>query len=85
MLAAGFCFQPQPLVTAGALYKQVRLQFSLAYNLADFQRTVETLDSGFLEPAAMVSDTISLEALPETLEELRTDKSRTKVMVNPWL
>jgi hypothetical protein len=45
---------------------------------------VDSLDAGFVEPAAMVSDTIALNALPETLETLRTDKSRTKVMVDPW-
>jgi len=84
ILSAGFCFQPQPLIAANALSKQIRIQFSLAYNLGDFRRAVDALDAGFVEPAAMVSDTISLDDLPETLEALRTDKSPTKVMVNPW-
>lgn len=84
VLAAGFCFQPQPLVAAGALSKQIKIQFSLAYNLGDFQRAVDTLDAGFVEPAAMVSDIVALNELPETLESLRHDRSRTKVMVDPW-
>lgn len=84
VLSAGFCFQPQPIVAAGALSKQIRIQFSLAYNLGDFRRAVDSFEAGFVEPAAMVSDTISLDALPDMLETLRTDRSRTKVMVNPW-
>lgn len=84
VVAAGFCFEPQPIVTAGALSKQIRVQFSLAYNMGDFERGVAALDAGSLEPRAMLSDTIALDALPTTLEALRHDKSRCKVMVDPW-
>ena len=84
VIAAGFCLEPQPIVTAGALTKQIRLQFSLAYTMEDFRRSIAALDGGSLQPRAMLSDTIPLDALPATMEALRQDKSRCKVMVDPW-
>jgi (R,R)-butanediol dehydrogenase/meso-butanediol dehydrogenase/diacetyl reductase len=84
VVAAGFCFEPQPIVTAGALFKQLRLQFSMAYTMDDFRHGIAALDAGSLEPRAMLSDTVSLDALPDTIEALRTDKTRCKVMVDPW-
>lgn len=84
LVAAGFCFEPQPIVTAGALNKQLRLQFSMAYVMEDFHRSIAALDAGALSPRAMLSGTIGLDELPGTFEALRQDKSRCKVMVDPW-
>lgn len=84
VVAAGFCLEPQPIATAGALTKQIRLQFSMAYILDDFRRSIAALDAGALSPRAMLSGTIGLDDLPATFESLRHDKSRCKVMVDPW-
>jgi (R,R)-butanediol dehydrogenase/meso-butanediol dehydrogenase/diacetyl reductase len=51
--------------------------------MEDFRRAIAALDAGHVEPLSMVSETISLDALPDMLETLRTDKSRCRVMVTP--
>jgi len=84
VVAAGYCFEPQPIVTAGALNKQLKLQFSLAYVMDDFTRSVAALDAGSVEPRAMLGETIGLDALPATIEALRQNKARGKLLVDPW-
>lgn len=83
VISSGMCLEPDTLPTGGATMKQVRIQFSMAYQMEDFRRAIATLDAGHVEPRAMVSETISLDALPDMLETLRTDKSRCRVMVTP--
>jgi (R,R)-butanediol dehydrogenase/meso-butanediol dehydrogenase/diacetyl reductase len=84
IVSAGMCFAPEHFVSGSALMKQIRLQFSMGYNMGDFRRSIGALEAGFVEPRAMLSETIELAALPQTLEALRTEKSRCKVMVDPW-
>ncbi|MFT7529874.1 MAG: threonine dehydrogenase-like Zn-dependent dehydrogenase [Gammaproteobacteria bacterium] len=70
-----------PLIAVG---KEVRLQFSLAYDLQDFQRTLDQFSAGCTEPRAMINQTISLDALPQKMELMRQPHYECKVMVDPW-
>lgn len=85
VVASGMCFDPEAFVSGNALMKQVRLQFSMAYTMGDFRRSLAALDAGAVEPRAMVGETISLGDLPNRFEALRRERSHGKVMVNPWL
>ena len=42
------------------------------------------LDRGAVEPRAMVTDQIGLDALPDTLEAMRHRTHQCKVLVDPW-
>jgi (R,R)-butanediol dehydrogenase/meso-butanediol dehydrogenase/diacetyl reductase len=84
VVSAGLCFDPEPFVSGKALMKQARILFSLAYGMDDFREAVDALDAGFVEPRAMLGETIALASLPGRLEELRHERSTCKVMVNPW-
>lgn len=83
VISSGMCLAPDSFVPAFALMKQVRLQFSMAYAAQDFRASVATLDAGHVEPRSMVTRTIGLDRLPETLEELRVPGAECKVMVKP--
>lgn len=85
LVVMGACTHSVQFVPIIALGKEVRIQFSLAYDLADFQFTLDALDRGALEPRAMVQDVISLDALPQRLEDMRKPHPQCKVMVDPWL
>ena len=84
IVVLGACMHPDSIVPVWALLKEVTVRFALTYGLDDYDRTIRTLDSGAVEPRAMVTDTISLDELPITLEQLRTPTSHCKVMVDPW-
>lgn len=84
VLTLGGCIRPDTFQPAIAMYKDISLQFSVAYGLSDFMQCVATLDSGAVEPRALVGETISLSALPATFEALRQGSHAAKIMVDPW-
>jgi len=59
------------------------LRFAKMYTHADFADTVAALASGNFEPRAMITRSISLDAVPLEFERLRTDRSDCKVMIIP--
>lgn len=83
ILALGACNHPDPIQPFVAMTKEVCIQFCAAYSLQDFQHTVDTLNSGAVEPRSMVTETISLDELPAMFESLRGSNLQCKVMVDP--
>jgi (R,R)-butanediol dehydrogenase/meso-butanediol dehydrogenase/diacetyl reductase len=80
----GFCTSPDPILPALAIWKEVRILFSMTYDLQEFQFVADTLAAGHVEPRDMITDRISLDKLPEMLETLRKPGPQVKVMVDPW-
>jgi threonine dehydrogenase-like Zn-dependent dehydrogenase len=85
VVVLGWCTVPDSFVPALYLMKQVRLQFSMTYTLGEFRHTIDTLDSGAVEPRAMVSQTVSLDDLPAAFESLRGPSADCKVLIDPWV
>lgn len=83
VVSSGMCFANDSFVPGFAVMKQIRLQFSMAYMAHDFHTAVAALDSGHVEPRAMITRTVSLAQLPETLEALRQPSEDCKVLVRP--
>jgi len=83
VVVLGFCMQPDAFVPALAVWKEVRLQFSMTYSLAEFEHVARTLDRGRVEPRALITETIPLEQLPSAFEALRGQSQQCKVLVDP--
>jgi threonine dehydrogenase-like Zn-dependent dehydrogenase len=83
VVSMGFCMAPDPLVPGIATCKQARITFSMAWTLAEFQQSVDALDAGHVEPRDMVTNTITLDALPAKIDEMRQPHNETKVHVAP--
>lgn len=81
----GGCITPDTFRPFTAMIKEVCLQFCAGYTLQDFQFTADTFERGALEPRSMVTETISLDALPAMFESLRSPNRQCKVMVDPWM
>ncbi|CAN7457887.1 alcohol dehydrogenase catalytic domain-containing protein [Phenylobacterium sp. LjRoot225] len=81
VLSLGFCIDPDTIMPAMAALKAVKLGFPVGYALRDFQYSAETLHAGRVDPARMISSTVSLEQLPATFEMLRGPNTETKVHV----
>jgi 2-desacetyl-2-hydroxyethyl bacteriochlorophyllide A dehydrogenase len=84
VMSMGFCTSPDPVVPALATWKEVRIAFSMAYTLQEFQYATDMLDAGHVEPRDMISDTVGLDAFPIAFEALRAGGSQTKLQVDPW-
>jgi threonine dehydrogenase-like Zn-dependent dehydrogenase len=83
VIVVGWCLQPDTLLPAVAVQKELRVQFSMCYALRDFAFTVRTLADGVPELDPVVSDHCALDALPETFESLRRANDHCKVLIQP--
>jgi len=83
VMLLGNCMVPDTFVPAAAMFKQVRLQGSMVYNVAEFATVADVLASGKVEPRAMVTDIVGYDQLPEMFESLRKPTSQCKVVINP--
>lgn len=85
VVVLGFCTVPDQFIPAVAVWKEVRIQFAVTYSMQEFTLVANVFDAGCVEPRAMITDRVSLDALPEMFEALRNRSTHCKVMVNPWL
>jgi len=83
VVVAGVCMQPDTFVPAAAVVKELQLQFVLAYAKSDFQLTLDMMASGRIDPRPMVTDRVSLGAMPEAFEALKQPSDQCKVLVEP--
>jgi 2-desacetyl-2-hydroxyethyl bacteriochlorophyllide A dehydrogenase len=84
VVSLGFCTAPDPVMPAMATWKEVRILFSMTYSLTEFQAVADTLAAGHLEPRSMITQRVSLDALPDAFEALRKPGPQVKLMVDPW-
>jgi len=80
----GLCTVADSIAPFKTVVKQVRIQAAMLYGMRDFEVAADTLDSGAITPRSMITDTVTLDALPTAFETLRRQRTtQCKVMVNP--
>jgi len=79
----GLCTRPETFVPFVALSKEVRLQTSAFFKRQEYEAALDALDSGAAEPRALVTDTISLDAVPDVFESLKKRTHQCKVLIAP--
>jgi (R,R)-butanediol dehydrogenase/meso-butanediol dehydrogenase/diacetyl reductase len=84
VMVLGFCAKPDSFVPAIAVWKEVKLLFGMTYSLSEFEHVARVLDAKDVAARAMVTDTVALGALPDTLEAMRHRTHQCKVLVDPW-
>jgi threonine dehydrogenase-like Zn-dependent dehydrogenase len=81
IVSLGFCTSPDPVIPAIASYKCASIQFSVGYSMKEFLYIADQMDKGHVDPKLIVSNTVSLEQLPDTMTMLRGPNEETKVHV----
>jgi (R,R)-butanediol dehydrogenase/meso-butanediol dehydrogenase/diacetyl reductase len=84
VVVLSMCMEPDSIIPAMALMKEVTLRFAVTYTGAEFEESADTLAHGAVEARAMVTGTVSLDALPAAFEGLRAGSRHCKLMVDPW-
>jgi 2-desacetyl-2-hydroxyethyl bacteriochlorophyllide A dehydrogenase len=85
IVALGFFGEPDPIIPAICMWKQIRIQFSMVYDQTDFQYVADVFASGDTTACAMITDTVSLGKLATKFEAMRASNSTDcKVMIDPW-
>ncbi|MAT95288.1 MAG: alcohol dehydrogenase [Halioglobus sp.] len=80
VVPVGVCEQPDAIMPFLGLVKELRIQFAMAYNKDDFETSVAMLAEGRIDVTPMITDTVSLDELPEAFEALRTPSDQCKVL-----
>jgi (R,R)-butanediol dehydrogenase / meso-butanediol dehydrogenase / diacetyl reductase len=81
IISAGGSYQADSFVPIDALVKEVSIDFSLAYEVSDFEAVIDALASHNVYPKPMVTDRITLDELPERFEKLRQPSTQCKVII----
>jgi (R,R)-butanediol dehydrogenase/meso-butanediol dehydrogenase/diacetyl reductase len=84
VVVAGLCTTPDAINPFWMVNKEVRVQPSAFYDLRDFQTTLDLFDAGVTVPNAMVTESVTLEAMPEAFESLKHRTHQCKVLVKAW-
>ena len=83
VVVAGVCITPDTIQPGPAVLKEASVHFVLAYEKRDFERTVELLERKELEPAALITDRIGLDAVSAAFDALEHPSEQCKVLVLP--
>ena len=81
IVSLGFCTSPDPFMPAMAAYKCATIQFLVGYTMSEFLYIADQMDKGQVDPKAIITNTVPLAALPDTMAMLRGANSDTKVHV----
>jgi (R,R)-butanediol dehydrogenase / meso-butanediol dehydrogenase / diacetyl reductase len=83
ILLLGLCTRPDTFNSFAMLSKEVRLVTSAFFTRQDYEEALDALAAGAAEPRLLVTDTIPLEATPDTFEGLRNRTHQCKVLIAP--
>jgi threonine dehydrogenase-like Zn-dependent dehydrogenase len=83
IMVVGVCFEEDRIRPNMAVKRELTIGFSNCYTHGDFAEVLDAMASGTLDPSAMHTSTIGLDALPEVFEELIATKSGCKTLIDP--
>lgn len=85
IIALGFCMQPDTIVPAMALMKDVTIRWSITYTREDYRACADALDRDGDAARAMVTDIVGLDEAPVAFENFRSGKGGGgKLLIDPW-
>src|ERR1700677_545633 len=81
----GLCTAPDHMDSFRAISKEVEIVMSVFFDMREFIRAIDALEAGRFPPQALISDTVSLDALPRVFEDLRRRTTQCKVLIDPFM
>jgi (R,R)-butanediol dehydrogenase/meso-butanediol dehydrogenase/diacetyl reductase len=83
VIAAGVCPGPDSFDHRAAYKKEPTIRIPCYYTTGDIRFLVDMLEQGRFDPSPLITDTVSLDELPEAFESLRQPSRQAKVIVVP--
>ena len=83
ILSAGMCMARDHFMPLVFGTKELSMQFVSYYTHQNYQLTVDMLAAERIDPLPMITDRITLDALPVAFEALRKPSTECKVVVQP--
>lgn len=83
VLLLGLCTRPDTFNSFAMLQKEVRLVTSAFFTRQEYERALDTLAAGAIEPRLLVTDAVGLDQVPALFESLKARTSQCKVLIAP--
>ncbi|MBL6751701.1 MAG: alcohol dehydrogenase catalytic domain-containing protein [Nevskia sp.] len=85
VVVVGVCMHEDRFAPMIANFKEISIQFVMGYGRPDWRVVLDLLDSGRVDPRALITDEVSLAQLPAAFEGLRKPSTQIKILVRPGL
>ena len=82
IMGIGVCDHPDTITPLVAFGKELTIQWAVGYDKEDFEFTIAMMLQGRIDASAMVTDVISLSAVPEAFEALKSPSHQCKVLID---
>ncbi len=84
IVVVGVCMEADRFEPFLGIVKQTSLQFVLAYNAAEFARSLHHIAEGMIDVAPMITATIGLDGVRDAFAELASPDRHAKIVVEPF-
>lgn len=84
VLVLGLCTHTDHMDSFRAITKEVTIIMSVFFNMHEFVSAIDALDSGQYSPQNLITETVSLDAMPDAFEKLRDRTTQCKILVDPF-
>ncbi|MDO3720971.1 zinc-binding dehydrogenase [Marinobacter sp. chi1] len=83
VVVVGLCMEPDNMVPAFPILKELDLRFASFYTPEEFGATLHHLAEGELEASSLISDTVGLDDIESAFERLGKPEKDIKILVKP--
>lgn len=84
IIVAGVCMEPDTIEPMFAIFKELSLQFVLAYTPEEFARSLHLLSEGKVDAGALITSKVGLDGVKGAFEALANPEQHTKILIEPW-
>ena len=84
IIVAGVCMEPDTIEPMFAIFKELSLQFVLAYTPEEFSRSLHLLAEGKVDAGALITSKVGLDGVKGAFEARANPERHTKILVEPW-
>ena len=81
VVVLGVCMEPDEIRPQTCVFKEITLDFALAYTREEFQETIDAMARGLVDGKPLITDVIPIEQVPDMFQTLRKPAGQAKVMV----
>ena len=84
VVVVGVCMETDRQEPMLGIFKELNLQYVLAYTPAEFAQALRIIAEGQVDADALVTDKVGLDGVKGAFEALANPEQQTKIIVEPW-
>lgn len=84
IVVVGVCMETDRSEPMYAIFKELSVQYVLAYTADEFAASLRMLGEGEVDAGALVTGSVGLEGVSDAFQALANPEKHTKIMVEPW-